>query len=271
MAEPRKALTIAGSDCTGGAGQLADVKTFQERDVFGMCALTVVVAMDPDTWQHLIHPLSMDCIREQFRTTALAIGADAIKTGMLPTAEIITGVGELLTQVKERSRIVIDPVMACKGTNVPVFPENTRAMIEHLLPVADVVTPNLFEASQLAGVPELKNEADCENAARIIHAHGAANVIIKAARLFPGEAADLLYDGKEFFWLREAAVDTKWTHGAGCSFSACVTAELAKGATVREAFVTAHRFIRAALKESFPFNEFTGPLYHKAYARSGEA
>ena len=271
MANPRKALTIAGSDCTGGAGQLADVKTFQERDVYGMCALTVVVAMDPDTWQHLIHPVSMDCIKEQFRTTALAVGADAIKTGMLPTAEIIRGVGELLRQVADRTHIVIDPVMACKGTNVPVFPENTKAMIEALLPIAEVVTPNLFEAAQLAGMPELTSVEECEKAARIIHERGAANVIIKAARIFPGEAADLLFDGSEFTWIREPSIDTKWTHGAGCSFSACVTAELAKGASVKEAFVTAHRYIRAALKESFPFNQFTGPLYHKAYAKSGEA
>ena len=266
MANPKKALTIAGSDCSGGAGLLADVKTFQERDVFGMCSITVLVAMDPATWQHLIHPVPMDTIREQFETTAVGIGVDAVKTGMLPTAEIITEVGKLLAKYK-LPHIVIDPVMACKGTNVPVFPENTKAMIDYLLPVAEVTTPNTFEAAQLAGMDELKSEADLEEAARRIHAKGAKNVIIKAARMLPEVAVDVLFDGQEFTWIREPRLETKWTHGAGCSFSACVTAELAKGATVKEAFATAHRYLRAALEEGFAFNQFTGPVYHKALAK----
>lgn len=266
MSAPKKALSIAGSDCSGGAGILADVKTFQERDVFGMTAITVLVAMDPVNWSHLIHPVPMSTIREQFMTTAVAIGADAVKTGMLPTAEIIRGVGELLKDYPVPN-IVIDPVMVCKGANVPLAPENTVAMIEALLPLAEVVTPNTFEASQLAGMPELTSEEELMEAARRIYAHGAKNVIIKAARIFEENAVDMLFDGKSFTWLKEPRLKTAWTHGAGCSFSACVTAELAKGATVKAAFETAHRFLHAALEESFPFNQITGPVYHKALAK----
>lgn len=262
----KKALTIAGSDCSGGAGLLADIKTFQERDVFGMCAITVLVSMDPATWAHRIHPVDMPTISEQIETTLDGIGVDALKTGMLPTAEIIRNVGAILAAHKA-PHVVIDPVMVCKGTNVPVFPENTRAMIEALMPVAEVTTPNTFEAAQLAGMDELKTIEDCEMAARRIHQLGARNVIVKAARIFPDCAADLLYDGAQCHWIRSPRIDTAWTHGAGCTFSACVTAELAKGAEVREAFNTAHDFLQAALRGGFPFNEFTGPVYHKAYAK----
>lgn len=265
MKIPKKALTIAGLDCSGGAGLLADVKTFQERDVYGLVANTAQVAMEPGTWAHLIHPLGLDVIREQVRT-AQSIGVDAVKTGMLPTAEVIRAVGEMLKEFGG-TRIVIDPVMVCKGANVPVFPENTRAMIEALMPVADVTTPNTFEAAQLAGMDEIKTESDMEEAARRIHAHGVKNVIIKAARIFDDVAADMLFDGAEFTWIREPRLDTKWTHGAGCSFSACVTAELAKGRPVAEAFRTAHLFLRAALEQSFPFNDITGPVYHHALAK----
>lgn len=262
----KKVLTIAGSDCSGGAGLQADLKTFQERDVFGMCAITVLVSMDPKTWSHNIHPVDMATIREQAATTLDGIGVDALKTGMLPTVEIIRGVGELIA-AHHVPHVVIDPVMVCKGTNVPVFPENTLAMIESLLPVAEVVTPNAFEASQLAGMGDLRTPEDCEAAARRIHELGAKNVVVKAARIFPDYAADLLYDGEQFHWLRSQRLDTRWTHGAGCTFSACITAELARGADVRNAFVTAHDFLQAALRGGFPFNEFTGPVYHKAYAK----
>ena len=265
MTTPKKALTIAGIDCSGGAGVLADIKTFQERDVYGLCANTVQVAMDPKTWGHLIHPLDLEIVREQFRT-AMAVGVDAVKTGMLPAAATIREVGRMLKEAGQ-ANVVIDPVMVCKGANVPVFPENTTAMIEALMPIATVTTPNTFEASQLAGMPELTSEDDLAEAARRIHAFGAKNVIIKAARIFQDKAVDMLYDGKDFTWIREPRLETKWTHGAGCTFSACVTAELAKGQSVAQAFQTAHEFLRAALEESFPFNEVTGPVYHHALAK----
>ena len=265
MSIPKKALTIAGIDCSGGAGVLADIKTFQERDVYGLCANTVQVAMDPVNWSHLIHPLDIEIVREQFRT-AMAIGVDAVKTGMLPTADTIREVGRMLKE-SGQTNIVIDPVMACKGANVPVFPENTRAMIEALLPLATVTTPNTFEAAQLAGMEELRDESALKEAARRICGHGAKNVIIKAARIFERESLDLIYDGAEFHFIRTPRLETRWTHGAGCSFSACVTAELAKGQGVLAAFETAHEYVRAALEESFPFNDVTGPIYHHALAK----
>ncbi len=262
----KKVLTVAGSDCSGGAGIQADLKTFQERDVYGMSVLTVLVAMRPEDWSHVVTPIAVDTIRTQFRTILPGIGADAVKTGMLPTVEIIDAVGALLKDAQVQN-LVVDPVMVCKGTREPLFPENTQAMLRSLLPIAEVITPNAFEAAQLAGMTELTSEAEVEEAARRIHARGGKNVVVKAARIFADYSADVLFDGQKFIWLKDKRLQTAWTHGAGCSFSACIAAELAKGATVPEAVRTARQFVRAGLSDSFPLNQFVGPIYHKALAK----
>ena len=264
----KKALTIAGSDCSGGAGLQADLKTFQERDVYGMSVVTVMVAMKPENWAHQVFPVQPEVITEQFHTILPGIGCDALKTGMLPTAQIIELVGTLL-KGQSVKHIVIDPVMVCKGTSQPLFPENTQAMIKYLLPLAEVTTPNTFEAAQLAGMDELTTEDQLLDAAKRIHDLGAKNVVIKAARIFDDKAVDLLYDGKDATWWRSPRLTNCWTHGAGCSFSACVTAELAKDVPVIDAVRTANAFVRAGLEESFPMNRFVGPIYHKALAKRG--
>ncbi|MBR6374062.1 MAG: bifunctional hydroxymethylpyrimidine kinase/phosphomethylpyrimidine kinase [Victivallales bacterium] len=265
---PKKVLTIAGSDCSGGAGLQADLKTFQERGVYGMTAVTCLVAMEPATWHHIVKPVDMEMIQTQIKTILDGINSvDALKTGMLPTADIIKQVGLMLKNCGVK-HIVIDPVMVCKGAGQPLFPENTAAMIKYLLPVADVVTPNTFEAEQLAGVPEIKTLDDVFEAAIKIQSLGAKNVIIKAARVFKGKAINVLFDGKALYKYEMDKVRTKWTHGAGCSFSACVTAELAKKAKVLEAFQTATDFVNEGLKKSFPLNGFVGPIWHKAYAEA---
>jgi len=263
---PKKVLTVAGSDCSGGAGIQADLKTFQERDVYGMCAVTCLVAMVPENWHHIVTAVETDMIEKQFNAVVKGIGIDAVKTGMLPTVDIIKLAGKLLAEAK-LSNVVIDPVMVCKGAGQPLFPENTKAMVDYLLPLADVVTPNTFEAEQLSGMDEFKSEEDLLVAAKRIHDMGAKNVVIKAARIFDGKTVDLLYDGKDVLWLRGEKVDTTWTHGAGCTFSACITAELAKGKNVKDAVTMAREFVRCGLEHSFPLNQFVGPVYHKALAK----
>ena len=152
----KKVLTIAGSHTSGGAGIQADLKTFQERGVYGMSAITVIVAMEPKNWAHKVFPVELSVIKEQVDTVIKGIGIDALKTGMLPTVEIIEYVGSVLKDVKKP--IVIDPVMVCKvnsegeGNAENLFPENVEAMKKYLLPYATVVTPNLFEAAQLVGM-----------------------------------------------------------------------------------------------------------------------
>lgn len=144
----KKVLTIAGSDTSAGAGMQADLKTFQELDTYGMVALTAIVTMDKDTWSHDVTPLPMDVFEKQLET-ALSIGPDAIKTGMLGTEEIIKRAGEVY-EASNAQYFVVDPVMVCKGEDEVLNPGNTEAMIKYLLPKATVVTPNLFEAGQLS-------------------------------------------------------------------------------------------------------------------------
>lgn len=266
---PKKVLTIAGSDTSGGAGLQADLKTFQERGTYGMSAITVIVAMDPDNqWAHQVFPVSLDTIRAQIKTALQGIGVDALKTGMLPTVEIIEYIGSLLRDIK--TPIIIDPVMACKvngGVPQNLFPENVEAMKRFLLPYADVVTPNLFEAAQLAGMDEIQSIEDTKEAAARIHDLGAKYVVIKCREGFGNDVAiDFIYDGKEFKPVGSQRIHTTWTHGAGCTFSACITAEMAKGASVVEAVMTAKQLITLGLEQAFPLNEWAGPVNHKAFA-----
>ena len=267
MANPKKVLTIAGSDTSGGAGIQADLKTFQERSVYGMNVLTVIVAMDPDNnWAHQVFPIDIDIIKAQAKTVLEGIGVDALKTGMLPTVEIIEYVGKTLEKIKVPI-VVIDPVMVCKGTDQALFPENTVAMQKYLLPNATVVTPNLFEASQLAGTAPITSIDELKNAAKEIYKYGPKYVLIKGGKSLSKHAAiDVLYDGKDFIIFESEKIDTAYTHGAGCSFAACLTAELGKGVDIEKAIETTKGYITEALKESFPLNKFVGPLYHKALA-----
>ena len=146
-----KAFTLAGSDTSGGAGIQADLKTFQERDVYGMCAITTIVTMDPDNeWNHLIFPIAIDTLKQQIKTILQGIGIDAMKTGMLASEEIITLAAETI-ETYQIKNVVVDPVMVCKGADKQTFPKVNDAIRDILLPKALVVTPNLFEAEQLSG------------------------------------------------------------------------------------------------------------------------
>jgi pyridoxine kinase len=264
----KKALTFAGSDSSGGAGIQADIKTFQELGVYGMTALTVIVAMDPhNSWNHQVFPVDLEIIKAQLETIISGVGIDAMKTGMLPTAEII----ELAAYTIKKhglKNVVVDRVMVCKGANEPLNPENTDCFQETLVPLARVVTPNLFEASQLSGMGEIVTLDDMKEAARRIKELGPGYVIVKGGKgLVSDKAIDVVYDGKTMELLESERIDTDNVHGAGCTFSAAITAELAKGAGVREAIATAKQFITEAIRCSFPLNQFVGPTDHSAYKR----
>lgn len=264
----KKALTIAGSDSSGGAGLQADLKTFQELGVYGMTAVTSIVAMDPkNNWSHNVFPIETSTVEAQL-DTILSTGIDAMKTGMLGTVEII----ELAAKkIKEYglNRVVIDPVMVCKGTDEVLMPENTVAMRELLLPLATVVTPNLFEAWQLSGVGPIRTIDDMKEAAKVIHEQGAKYVLIKGGSKLEGQekAVDLLFDGQDYTILETEMVETTYTHGAGCTTAAAITAELAKGKSVEEAIATAKDFISAAIEHGWKLNEFVGPVMHGAYRK----
>jgi len=263
-----KLLTVAGSDSSGGAGIQADLKTFQELGCYGMSSLTVMVAMNPNGWTHSKFPIEPKAVQAQMFTALDGVGISAMKTGMLPTAEIITLVAET---VKDRNVpfLVVDPVMVCKGANEPLYPENTDAYKQSLVPLATVVTPNLFEASQLSGIETIATEDDMKEAAKRIHALGAKAVIIKGGKgISTTEAIDILYDGIDFCVYRVPKFTDKYTHGAGCTFSAALTAGLAKGHSLRDSVTLAKSFVTAGIEHSFPLNNYVGPLDHSAWKRN---
>ncbi len=262
----KKVLTIAGSDSSGGAGLQADLKTFQELGTYGMSALTCIVTMDPKAnWHHNVFPIDVDILEKQLETI-LSVGIDGMKTGMLGTVEIIELTAKKIDE-HLLERVVIDPVMVCKGEDEVLNPETADAMRELLLPRALVVTPNLFEAGQLAGAKTPRTLEEMKNAAVKIHDLGAKNVLIKGGSKLQTEekSIDLLFDGKEFSIYESEKIQTTFTHGAGCTNSAAIAAEIAKGNNVYDAVDVSKRFVSAAIQQGFRLNEFVGPTWHGAY------
>lgn len=262
----KKTLTIAGSDTSAGAGMQADLKTFQELGTYGIVALTSIVTMDKKSWSHDVTPIPFDVFEKQLET-AISIGPDAVKTGMLGTQEIIKRAGDAYVE-SGADYFVVDPVMVCKGENEVLNPGNTDAMIEYLLPKATVVTPNLFEAGQLANLGTLKSIEDMKKAAEVIHEQDAKHVIIKGGKaLDQDKSYDLYYDGQKFYQLTTDMFQQSYNHGAGCTFAAATTAYLANGKSPREAVIAAKAFVASAIKNGWKMNDFVGPVDHGAYNR----
>ncbi|SDI73768.1 pyridoxine/pyridoxal/pyridoxamine kinase [Alteribacillus bidgolensis] len=262
----KKVLTIAGSDTSGGAGIQADLKTFQELGVYGMTSLTTIVAQDPhQDWHHAVFPQERSVIEAQLETVLAGVGVDAAKTGMLGSIETIELVANKVDQY-HIEKLVVDPVMVCKGADEALNPEVDQHLREVLVPKALVVTPNLFEASQIADMDAVQSVEEMKKAAVTIYEQGPSFVIIKGGgETGEDQSIDVLYDGKSFEYIESPKIHTEYTHGAGCTYSAAITAELAHGKPVREAIETAKQFITAAITDSFPLNQYIGPVNHTAY------
>ncbi|GAA0317719.1 bifunctional hydroxymethylpyrimidine kinase/phosphomethylpyrimidine kinase [Bacillus carboniphilus] len=257
-----KALTIAGSDSGGGAGIQADLKTFQELGVYGMSAITAVTAQNTLGVQG-VYPLTVEAVREQIQSIGDDMGTDAVKTGMLFSSELIKAVAEQI-QKFEIANLVVDPVMIAKGGAPLLKTEAISALITYLIPLATVVTPNIPEAETLTGL-KIDNLEDRKKAAKQIKDLGAKFVIIKGGHGEENESMDLLYDGEEYTQFVSKRVETKHTHGTGCTFAAAITAELAKGHDIREAVQTAKSFIEAAIINQLGIGNGHGPTNHWAY------
>lgn len=259
-----KALTIAGSDSGGGAGIQADLKTFQELNVFGMSAITAVTAQNT-LGVHGVYPLSVEAVVKQIEAIGTDLGANAVKTGMLFSSEIIQAVSECIVQFKWEN-IVVDPVMIAKGGASLLQNEAIAALKKHLLPLATVITPNIPEAEVLTGM-SIHTIDDRLEAAKILHQLGAKHVVMKGGHGSEEELVDILYDGVEFTYFKGQRMETKNTHGTGCTFAAAVTAELAKGKSVKDAVETAKQFIQAAIEDDLEIGSGHGPTNHWAYQK----
>ncbi len=259
----KRALTIAGSDSGGGAGIQADLKTFAARGVYGMSVLTALTAQNTVGVQGVFE-LPPEFVSLQIDSVLSDIGADAVKTGMIANAAIIAVVAEKIKQYGV-SNLVVDPVMVAKGGDLLLRPEAKSALIEMLIPLAMVVTPNAHEAEALTGMV-VHTRDDMQRAAQQIHALGARTVIVKGGHVEvnPHESVDVLYDGNDFAYLRAERIETENTHGTGCTFASAIAAELAKGASVNEAAQTAKAYVTAAIRggAQWRIGHGHGPLDH---------
>ncbi|MEJ8778036.1 bifunctional hydroxymethylpyrimidine kinase/phosphomethylpyrimidine kinase [Pseudogracilibacillus sp. ICA-222130] len=268
MEKPARALTIAGSAAGGSAGIQADLKTFQELDVYGMSTITAIVGRHPETDKN-VHPQSIEAIEAQFDTANKQIAFDAIKTGMLFSKEVIETVSTLIESV-DVEHIVVDPVMVGKLDSKLLKEDAIVALKEKLIPLATVITPNMTEASILLNDRPLKTVDDLKQAAIDLHELGPAFVLVKGGRL-DGPAVDVLYEGTKLTTLEAPRIDTVNTSGAGCTYSAAIAAYLAKGKNIHDAVALAKSFITTAIEHSFSYNDMVGPTYHAAERKFGEA
>lgn len=261
---PAKALTIAGSDSSGGAGIQADLKTFQEVGIYGMSVLTAATAQNTIGVQG-VFPLPTEAVARQLDSIGQDLTPNAVKTGMLFDADIVATVADRIAYYKWPN-VIIDPVMIAKGGTPLLQADAVAVLIRDLLPLARIVTPNLPEAERLTGIP-LYTAADVKEAARRIHAMGPAIVIIKGGHAKGDTAQDLLYDGTTFTTYESPRIHTEATHGTGCTYSAAIAANLAHGCTVTEAVQVAKDFIQAAIADSLGIGSGHGPTNHFAYRR----
>ncbi|WP_226682546.1 bifunctional hydroxymethylpyrimidine kinase/phosphomethylpyrimidine kinase [Sutcliffiella horikoshii] len=261
-----KVLTIAGSDSGGGAGIQADIKTFQELDVYGMSAITALTAQNTLGVQS-VYPIPVNMVLEQLHSIVDDLRPDALKTGMLFSDVIIDAVAGKIEEYGW-GNVVVDPVMIAKGGARLLQEDAIRAIREKLLPLATVTTPNIPEAEVLTEMA-LDTIDRRKEAARILHKLGASHVVIKGGHGKGDELVDLVYDGSSFFEMKSMRIDTRHTHGTGCTFAAAIAAGLAKGCTAEEAILTAKQFIHRAIEAELGIGSGHGPTNHWAYRKAG--
>ncbi len=253
-----RALTIAGSDSGGGAGIQADLKTFFALGCHGMSALTALTAQNTVAVT-AIHEVPPEFVIAQIDAVASDIGVDAAKTGMLASSAIVEAVAKAV-EVHEIAHLVVDPVFVSKHRDHLLASDAVSALTERVLPLAEVVTPNLYEAEGLAGGGAISSIADMREAARALHDLGPRNVLIKGGHGAGDEAVDVLYDGDDFIEITGPRFDTDDTHGTGCALSAAIAARLAHGDDVISAIRAAKDFISGAIEHGLRLGAGYGPV-----------
>ena len=250
------ALSIAGSDPSGGAGIQADLKTFHQLGVYGEAVVTLITVQNTLGVER-VHTLAPDLVAGQLRAVIEDIPPDAAKTGALGTREVVEAVATLAANF--HFPLVVDPVMISKHGVRLIDDDARQALLEQLLPRAFLLTPNLHEAAALAGFPVEDRDAMCRSAEKLA-ALGAANVLVKGGHL-AGRAVDVLYlRGGGFREFSAERIDTPHTHGTGCTYSAAITAELAKGVALVDAVERAKVFITKAIRHNPGLGGGAGPL-----------
>ncbi|MFJ2238820.1 bifunctional hydroxymethylpyrimidine kinase/phosphomethylpyrimidine kinase [Streptomyces sp. NPDC087859] len=257
MSAPPTVLTVAGSDSGGGAGIQADLKTMLALGVHGMSVVTAVTAQNSvgvqGAWE-----LPVAAVRAQYRSVVDDIGVQAVKTGMLASAELVEAVAELIGGTDAPA--VVDPVGISKHGDSLLAASALDSVRTKLLPVATVATPNLDEVAQLTGV-RVETEDDLRRAAAAVLSYGPKWALVKGGHL-TGDAVDLLTDGSQEHWLRSPRYDNRHTHGTGCTLASAIASHLAKGRSVPDAVAAAKEYVTGAIRGGFELGGGIGPVDH---------
>lgn len=254
----KQLLTIAGSDCSGGAGIQADLKTFAAHGAYGMSVIVSVVA--ENTRRVLsVRDMEPSAVEDQLDAVFEDIRVDGVKVGMLPSAAIMRAVAAKLRRYGPPNP-VIDPVMIAKGGCALMREEALDTLIREIIPLAFVFTPNIPEAETITGM-KIADAGEMRQAAVRIHAMGAGHVLLKGGHL-NGDAEDILFDGKRFYSYRSRRIQTPNTHGTGCTFSSAIAANLANGMKPSEAVGAAKEYITMAIEHALPIGGGHGPTNH---------
>ncbi len=256
---PPTVLSIAGSDPSGGAGIQADLKTVSALGVYGMAVITALTAQNTRTVAG-VHEAPAEFVALQIETVFADITPDAVKTGMLASAEIIEVVAAKAAEHSFRN-LVVDTVMVAKSGDRLLRADAVQAMREKLVPLAHVLTPNLPEAEDLLG-RQLGSADDIREAARELHELGARNVVVKGGHSEGDTVTDVLFDGEAFHDFSGPRIATMSTHGTGCTFASAIAAFLARGESVPEAVGQAKEYLTEALRRAYPLGGGHGPVNH---------
>lgn len=254
----KKCLSIAGSDCSGGAGIQADLKAFSANGTFGMSVITSVVAENTSRVLSVFN-VPVEEIEKQIDTVFEDIEVDCVKLGMLPSPEIVRAVAEKLKQYKPKF-IVCDPVLVATSGD-PLSSANTiSAFTEHIFPIADLITPNIQEAEAFADI-QINGIDDMVSAAQRLQCLGAKNVLVKGGHL-DGQCIDVFYDGKAPHLFKAQKINSPNTHGTGCTLSSAIAANLACGMELRNAIENAKTYVTTAIERSFTVGKGHSPVNH---------
>jgi hydroxymethylpyrimidine/phosphomethylpyrimidine kinase len=251
-------LTIAGSDSSGGAGIQADLKTFSAHGTFGMSVITAVTAQNTQG-VFAVEDISVKVIEAQIDAIFTDIKVHGVKIGMVSKIETIKAIANKLKQYKAE-KVVVDPVMISKSGFALLNPEAQDTLKNELIPLAYLTTPNIPEAEVITG-DKIESIEDMKKAAKQIHALGVKNVLVKGGHL-EDSAVDVLFNGSEFHLYEAQRIQTKNTHGTGCTLSSAITANLAKGMPITEAISEAKKYITVAIENSFTLGKGVGPTHH---------
>lgn len=254
----KKVLTIAGSDCSGGAGIQADIKTISAHKMYAMSAITALTAQNT-TGVYGVMDAPAEFVANQIDCIFNDIFPDSVKIGMVSNAEVINVISEKLKEYNAKN-IVVDPVMISTSGSKLLNDDAIDTLITKLLPIADVITPNIHEAESLCGFI-INTKEDMINAAKTISDMVKVNVLIKGGHLSDC-SDDLLYSYGEIYWFESQRIDNPNTHGTGCTLSSAIACNLAAGHSLKDSIENAKNYISGALKDSLDLGKGSGPLNH---------